>query len=261
MRLTMPLPRFLMLLATLAVVLTTLGGCGTFTSSDDPIRFQIDEPLGLDIQSFGGDVVVEVDEQRTDVKLIVTREGRHGFGRHKAAGRDVESIDYRTEVINTERGKVMRITTSSDAQQPELLRANLRILAPAIDGVKVRTTGGDVRLEMIRGALDVQTDGGRIMVQTAWAMTEPITIINNGGPIDYRVRGESSGMFDCETIGGRVSASVLFGQLVVDASTDADTFRGILNEGSNPVAMRALDGDIRIAVLADPLALGGAIWP
>lgn len=261
MRITMPLRRLLLLLAVLIVVPATLGGCGTVMSSDDPVRFQIDEPLGLDIQSFGGDVVVEVDERRTDVKLIVTREGRHGFGRRKAAGRDVDTIDYQTEVINTERGKVMRLVTSTSAEQPELLRANVRILAPAIDGVKVRTTGGDIRLEMVRGELDLLTDDGRIMVQTAWAMTEPITIINNDGPIDFRVRGESSGRFDCETIGGRVSASVLFGQLVVDASTDADTFRAVLNNGTNPVEMRALDGDIRIAVMADPLALGGAIWP
>lgn len=249
------------LLLTISMLACCLGGCGTLSSSDDPVRFQLTEPIGLEVDSFGGDVFVEVDERRTDVKLTVTRQALHGFGRRDAGKAAVDSIDYRTEIINTERGKVMRIVTTTNDDQPELLRANLRILAPAIEGVTVRTTGGDVHLEMVRGPLDLKTDGGRVIVQTAWAINDPVTIINNDGSIDYRVRGESTGIFDCETIGGRVSASVLFGQLIVDASTDVDTFRGVLNDGTNPVEMRALDGDIRIAVMADPLALGGAIWP
>ncbi len=250
------------LLLTISMLTCCLAaGCGTVSSSDDPVRFQLTEPIGLEVDAFAGDVSVEVDERRTDVKLTVTRQALHGFGRREAGNAAVDSIDYHTEIINTERGKVMRIVTTTSDDQPELLRANLRILAPAIDGVTVRTTSGDVRLEMVRGTLDLKTDRGRIIVQTAWAINDPVTIINNDGPIDYRVRGESTGIFDCETIGGRVSASVLFGQLIVDASTDADTFRGVLNDGTNPVEMRALDGDIRIAVMADPLALGGAIWP
>ena len=246
--------------AGMIALIMVAGGCSSVRQPDSRIYLAADEPIALEIESFAGDVLIEVDDQRDNIKLIVTREGTHGFGREEQSRASLDLIDYYTEVISTERGRTLRIVATTSYDQPELQRANIRIAAPAIDGVKVRTKGR-VRLEMIRGPVDVVTEGGRVQVLTAWPMTEPVTIINNDGPIDYRVRGESTGRFDCMTIGGQVSAAVRYGAFRVLPPTKHDVLLAVLNDGENPIELRAIDGDIRIAVMADPMEVGGMIWP
>ena len=83
-------------------------------------------------------------------------------------------------------------------------------------------------------------------------MTEPVQIINNAGSIEYRVRRESTAAFDCQALRGRVTQNAQYGEVVVHDGTSFDTLRSTLNGGTNPVLLRAADGDIRVAVMDDP---------
>ena len=99
-------------------------------------------------------------------------------------------------------------------------------------------------------------DEGDVRVMSNQAMIRPVTIVNRNGDIDYRVRGESSARFDCETVDGRVYQKVRYGRLKTMSPTDRDSFNGTLNDGDNPVRLRTVNGDIRVAVVYNPEQVG-----
>ena len=127
--------------------------------------------------------------------------------------------------------------------------------APALTNVTIHTSRGYVETSNVEGSVDIRTDEGDVRCFTYLPVTNPVTIVNNGGDIDLRMRGESSCSLDAETIDGRVVQRVRYGELIV-TETGEDFLRAILNGGDSPVVLRTVDGDIRIAVVPDPFAVG-----
>jgi hypothetical protein len=91
---------------------------------------------------------------------------------------------------------------------------------------------------------------------TNFAMTRPVIIANRDGDIDYRIRGESTARFDAETIDGTVSQLINYGKVTILSPLSGTQFNATLNDGTNRVTLRTVDGDIRIAVISNPEQVG-----
>jgi hypothetical protein len=228
---------------------------------DVPYDFEVDGPVALDVDSFNGDVTVECDPSLAIGRLRVTRVATHGAGRRGESKDSLASIHYTADLVPGDIGQVLQVRTWSDDDEPHFQRAHVKIELPEVDGVFIRTSNGDVEVIGIEGETNITTSYGRVRVMTNLPMFEPVTLINNSGSIDYRVRGESTGSLDCRTLRGKVRHRVRFGELIVHEGTSYDRLHATLNSGSNPVVMRAADGDISIAVVAEPTEVGVLIIP
>lgn len=257
-----------------AVVAAALAGCASEGSAsrdpwnpdswsfrrhdDEPQSFPAGTPLAVDVESFGGDVIVEADPRLTAATVAVVREATHGYGRTGEAKDSLRQIGYAAEMVPGDLGPVLRVRTWTAHAEPHYQRAHVRIDLPHADGVRVRTRRGEIRLVDVEGALELETSEGDVRVMTHLALTRPVTILDSDGSIDYRVRGESTGAFDCEALRGSVDHRALHGRFVVH-TTDEDSLRATLNGGTNPVVLRTADGQIRIAVVPDPTSVGARI--
>jgi hypothetical protein len=254
----------LLLLALVGLV--GLGGCsypysfprGTLTS-DDVTRFDMAGPISVDIESFNGHVVIEADPRAEGVSFQVQREGTHGFFRGGETDNAMKGIGYEAELVPGELGPVLQVRTWTDTPEPHFQRANIFITAPAVHNVKVVTHTGSVRVEGMHGSVDITTHEGDVVVMTNEAMTRPVTIVTSDGSIDYRVRGESTGRFDAETVRGEVKHRLMYGRFTMEPVGN-NALRMTLNDGVNPVRLRTVDGDIRIAVVHNPVAVGTFIF-
>jgi hypothetical protein len=227
--------------------------------SDEPVAIDVAGPVMVDVESFGGDVTVIADPELTEAVITVTRRAIHGLGRVEEASASLEQIDYAIEVVPGALGQILLVRTSTTHGEPHFQRADVVIELPEVDGLTVRTNNGNVTANSVYGEIDIVTTDGDVRVMTPWAMNRPVTIINNAGDIDYRIRGESTAAFDCASVRGKVSHHVRFGELIVHPGTAHNSLLATLNGGDNRVLLRAADGDIRIAVVADPIAIGAYI--
>lgn len=224
--------------------------------SDDPLKLDLEGPMSLDIESFAGDVTVEADPKLTQGEVIIVREGMHGFGRSKEAKASLADISASVEIVAAdtskgELGQTLRIRTETTNAEPHFQRAHVYVKAPAIEGMTVHTSDGNVTATHVEGMVDVETSNGTASVRTNLAMLQPVTIINRNGDIIYRMRGEGTAEFDAQTIGGKVSADIHYGNMRIEGAVNSDQFRGWLNNGTNRMTFRTTNGDIRISVLAE----------
>jgi hypothetical protein len=225
----------------------------------EPVVLPVQGPVAIDVESFGGDVIVEADARLRQATVGVVLEATHGYKRSGEAKASLAQIEHSAELVPGDMGPVLRVRTATTHAEPYFQRAHVRIDLPHADGVRVRTRWGRVELVDVEGTLDVETSEEDVRVMTHLALVRPVTILNRQGSIDYRVRGESSGAFDCRAIRGNVDARVVYGRFVVRSGTDGSTLLATLNGGTNPVVLRTVDGHIRIAVVADPTEIGASI--
>ena len=152
-------------------------------------------------------------------------------------------------------GPVLQVRTWSDGPEPHFQRAHLTINVPGAENVRVQTTRGRVYAIDIQGAVDISTTGGDVRVMTNWAMRDAVTITNEDGDIDYRVRGDSTGDFVAETADGQVRSRVRRGVFDI---TEQRGHRMIatLNGGGNPIHLKTVEGDVRVAVVHNPTEVG-----
>lgn len=265
-------------IASVIFVLLLLGGCeGRFSSSrgifnleerftgqsskDVPIELEVLGPIAIDVESFGGDVIINVDEDMTAARVTITRVAIHGAGRKEEAEASLAQIDYIIEVVPGDLGQVLRIRTFTTHAEPHFQRADILIELPAVDGVFVRTERGDVVAKNIEGVIDISNKQGDVRIMTNLAMKRSVTIVNSEGDIEYRVRGESTGVFDCTAEGGRVEHVVKYGKFRIAPNRRSDRLQAALNNGDNLIDLRTQDGNIFIAVVSDPTDVGILLFP
>lgn len=229
------------------------------TIVDEPFVFDIAGAIEVDVESFGGNVTVVAAPSLDKAWVEVTRDARHGFMREDEARASLTQIDYTADLVNTEAGHVLTVRTWTSHDQPYQQRAHVLIMAPEVTNLKLRTRNGDVHTEMTQGSVDIETSNGNVLVMTERPMTDSVTIVNKDGDIDYRVQGDSTARIDARTVRGRVLQRVRDGSLIVEAATGHDTMLATLNNGTNPVTLRTVDGNIRIAVVEEPLKVGAVI--
>jgi len=109
--------------------------------------------------------------------------------------------------------------------------------------------------------VDIANRRGDVRIMTNLAMRRNVTIVNSEGDIEYRVRGESTGIFDCTAEGGQVDHHVSYGKFTIAPSRRKGRLQAALNNGDNVITLRTEDGNISIAVVADPTDIGSFIFP
>ncbi|MSR40365.1 MAG: hypothetical protein EXS10_00465 [Phycisphaerales bacterium] len=233
---------------------------GNTFSFDEPLELQTHGPLAIDFESFAGKVEIRADKSFTCTVIEARRVAAHGWGRLAEGNETLTDVRWRASLERREgSGETLVVRASTSHPEDHFQRCEFLITVPELDSVKVRTTEGEVRVTGNQGAVDIRTTEADVRVMTPWAMTKPITIITSEGTIDYRIRGESTGLFDAETRGGLVKQRCEFGHwLALSDQNDHDRFLAVLNNGKNPIVLRTSDGDIRIAVVPDPTSVG--IW-
>jgi DUF4097 and DUF4098 domain-containing protein YvlB len=229
--------------------------------ADDPIVLEVAGPVAIDVQSFNGDIVVTAtaDPKAKQAKVTIVREGTHGFDRAKEAKASLADISYTAEIVPGELGQVLQLRTSTTNIEPHFQRAHVYIELPEVADLRVHTTNGKVWARNITGSVDVSTSEGDVRIMTNQPMLRPVTIVNRNGDIDYRVRAESTGKIDCQTVNGKVTALVKYGTMNIQPPTRTDLLNATLNSGTNPLVMRTVNGDIRIAVVSNPEHVGQMI--
>ncbi|MFM7133069.1 MAG: hypothetical protein ACKO0W_01995 [Planctomycetota bacterium] len=269
--------------AATAVALAALGGCAAHRTPEDdvlrarrvvndlfnartfafeePLELRTTGPLAVDIDNFSGSVTVRADRDVDRTVVEVRRIASHGLGRWIESVEALDDASWTASLSDREGGGEM-LTILTDTPNPERHFHSLEILVvtPALDAVKIRNKRGHVTVVENQGPVDIETTRGDVRMMTPWPMTGPMTIVTNEGAIDYRVRGESKGVFDCESIGGEVRQRCEFGKWrALDPENDHDRFLAVLNEGTNPVVLRTTVGNIRVAVVPDPVRVGSMI--
>jgi hypothetical protein len=227
--------------------------------SDAPVMIDVAGPVAVDVQSFNGDVTLLASDEYAHGEVMIKRVGVHGGKRQEEAKLSLEQIEYSAALEQDPTGPVLRVRTWTGHAEPHFQRAHVTIHLPAVHGVSIHTTRGNVTAVDVQGPVDVSTTEGDVRVMSNWALTEDVRIVNREGDIDYRVRGESTGDFDLETVNGRVMQKAVYGRMFV-RPMGKEKLRAILNGGENPIVLRTTEGDIRVAVVHDPTDVGAVIF-
>ncbi|MDG1360152.1 MAG: DUF4097 family beta strand repeat-containing protein [Phycisphaerales bacterium] len=266
------------MLAGLVASFATLQGCiATPTSSlermnnavvygqmaiDDPqIVVATDGPVDIDIESFGGTVLVEAVPGLKNTIIEPVRHANHGHLRRDEAESSLDEMDYVVELIpgDLNRETVRVVATSADLEE-HFQGVDFRIRTADLGSVRVRTDHGRVWVKNNTGGVDVETTHGDIRVITDHAMNDPIILVTKEGDVDYRAPKGSTGIYDLRSIGGLVYNRFTEAR-VVSTSPDNDpaTFIADVGGGLNPVLVRTTYGDIRVAVTEFPTGVGPII--
>lgn len=261
-----------MLVVGLLGLVVLSAGCASRSVKDEPVRVELaamsgDEttsvplavPIGIDVESFAGNVTIEVNPKLREAEVRVRREGVHGYGRQKEAKASLGDISSTVDLVSGEAGETLVVRTSTTNAEAHFQRAHVHIKVPGTRSVRVVTNRGDVQCSGVGGWMDISTNLGDVKVMTLEPITEAVTILNREGDIDFRIRGESTGILDLHAFGGKVFYRVLQGRVYVYRGTDSDTVKAKLNDGANPIVMRTTDGKIRLAVRNDPMETGWMI--
>lgn len=248
----------LLAVALLAVVSAGPAGCSTSTV-DGPFSLAVHGPIEVNVVSFNGDVTVVADPMLRWATIRFKRQGTHGYGRNEEAKSSLDNIKYTARIIEGEHGPVLEVRTWTTDAEPWFQRAHVDIRLPAVDGLTVRTSNGMIEAVNIQGKVDIECSDGDVRVMTDLPMLQPVTIHNNVGDIDYRVRGESTGEFKCYAQDGSVDGRIRQGRFIVHVGTAHDRLLASFNDGTNPITLTTLNGDIRIAVVHNPTDVGSVI--
>jgi hypothetical protein len=230
------------------------------TSSDRAMELNVTGPVEIDVESFGGDVFITADASRPQASVQVIRRAVHGGNRYREGRSSLNDISYTVEVVPGHMGQRVQVRTTTSHAEAHYQRADVHIRVPEVDGIYVRTRNGRVFTRGIQGEVDIVTTNGDVRVLTNQRMNRSVTILNNGGNIDYRVRGESSGHIDAESIGGRVTHRIRYGRCIVGPGTTYNRLNARFNGGDNPIVLRTVNGDIRIASVSEPERVGRFIF-
>ncbi|HWB20328.1 MAG TPA: DUF4097 family beta strand repeat-containing protein [Phycisphaerales bacterium] len=231
---------------------------GPFQIED--FNVDVSGPVSVDISTFAGDVTVNADQDITGAHVRIIREATHGKGRKTEAKASLQNISTNVEIVPGELGQMIKVTAVTADPEPDFQRAHVILDIGSLDGLSIQTANGDVEAYNFEGALNVGTSYGGIRLATNHALIRPISLIDHNGSIDLRMRGESEGILDCETIRGTVTHIVKYGKLIINNGTDDDTLHAVLNDGTNSITIRTTDGDIRVAVVSNPTAVGTFIF-
>ena len=158
--------------------------------------------------------------------------------------------------------RVLEITLSLKDPSAWFIRCDVEIDTARLGRVSVDTNHGRVLVVDNRGGVNLRSSFGDIRMRTPWPITEPCRIDSKDGDVEWIVRGESSGAFDCESLGGEINVFARYGRwIAVDPRNDHDSLVSTLNGGENPIVIRVTDGDVHIVIVEDPHDVGTFIRP
>jgi hypothetical protein len=231
-------------------------------SIDDPrIVVATNGPVDIDLESFGGTVLVEAVPGLKNTIIEPVRHANHGHLRRDEAEASLDQMDYVVELIPGDLNReTVRVVATSDDLEEHFQGIDFRIRTADLGSVRVRTDQGRVWVKNNTGGVDVETTHGDIRVITEHPMNEPIILVTKEGDVDYRAPKGSTGIYDLRSIGGLVYNRFTEARVVsTSADNDPATFVADVGGGLNPVLVRTTYGDIRVAVTEFPTGVGPII--
>ena len=234
---------------------------GEHAIDDSRIVIGFTGPLDINIESFGGNVVLEEVPDLDATIVEPVRRSTHGHLRRNHSRETLEHIDYR---VTLERGELdrelLQIRSWTDHKESHFHGVDFRVLTPNLGAVNVQTQRGRVWVRNNRGPVDITTTYGDIRVVTDHPMTGPMTMVTQEFPIDYRAGRGTTGIYDCMSIGGEVYQR--FSEARVNSTSPLNgpsVFVAQVGGGENPVTLRTSHADIRVAVVEFPTENGTLI--
>jgi hypothetical protein len=240
-------------------------GCNRGARVDAPIRgLEVAPDFGptLDITNFRGSVRVEVDPRiKTPTVTARVRPDVRSFRTKKAELAAKVQVQADSAIENGRR--VLRVTSAPTGEADDV-SVDLVVRVAASEGAHVRNTGGPVNLVRISGPISVINglgggDGGDVTVRTGSAMTAPVTLTTSQGNVLYQIGPGSSGDFDLQTDAGAAEFYAKIGR-VAEARPEPTRYRGLLNDGNNPVSLRSGQGNVRVVVIQNADSYGPDLW-
>jgi hypothetical protein len=250
----------LIALSSLALVLS-LVGCNRRVITEAPIVLDLAGPVGIDVDTFAGDVWVDTKPDTTQTIVTISRESTHGHDRGDEAMAAMEEIGFTVDVVPGDIGQVVQIRAITMHSEPHFQRVNVHIQVPEVEGVSVHTTRGRVDLFDVRGSIDVSTTDQDVRMFTNYPLVDPVTILNRDAHINVRLRGESRGELDFQTVGGRVHQKIKLGKSTIHPGSDNDTLLATFNEGDNHFVLRTTRGNITFDVVTDATSFAHFLIP
>lgn len=228
-------------------------------SKDEALVFPGRAVIAVDVETFNGDVRVIADPRADATTVSVRREGTHGFMRLGESKVSLEHIAATAQLVPGSLGPTLQVRVTTSDPEPFFQRAHIEIVAPFVEGVRIRTQKAFVLVQGVEGTIDIESSGGDVRLMTDQPLGEDVVIVNREGAIDFRVNKASTGAFDLETVGGMVRVRATEGGWSWNAAAGTRKLVASLNDGANPIVLRTVDGDIRVAIVADPTAVGAII--
>jgi len=255
-----------------------LAGCvGTPTSALERMgnafeqgEMAIDDPhvlidtlgiIDLEVESFGGNVRVEVVPGMSGTVVEPVRRAFLGHLRRDEAEASLDQIDYRIELREGELDReVLVLTSATTHSEPHFQGVDFMIRTGELGRVDVVTRRGHVWVENNRDGVDIDTTLGDIRVVTDFPMNDAVTLVTKEGTIDYRVAPGSTGLYDLQTMGGRIHQRFTDARVVaLGVENGPSIFYGEVGDRDNPVMIRTTYADIRVAVVEKPTDCGPLI--
>ncbi|MBX3383817.1 MAG: hypothetical protein KF864_09970 [Phycisphaeraceae bacterium] len=239
---------FVSLLLSGLVLSTLLGGCGAAQRSHQvPVTgaetFVQEGPLGIDVHNAFGSVFIEVDEALTSPLVWVWA---------KADTAEKSKPTWAAASLDRTDGlPVLRVAT----ENPEGSVAQeyvVRIRVPGCAGVRVRNSGGTVRVTGVKGAVDISNElsasgrGGQAMyVQVSEGSTGPIMLNAPLGTIELRLPASQAGVVSAGSESGRVTVDAATASVLLPKVT-TNRWEATVNGGTEPITLRAGSGDVKV---------------
>lgn len=243
-----------------AAWIVVLGGCTARMHS-----FQIplegaealgSAPIRVEVENARGSVVVEAWNGSTEPQVVAVAHTA-SEGPHAPVTWDGEDGSAAVATIDRS-GPIPTLRVRAEpagAQQVDVL-----IRAPSIDGVVVRSAGGEVDLIRVRGPISVSNSSvglgapakhlASIRVRTDHDLREGVTLVTDRGEVSCVVGPGSAGRVDMRTADGDARWTTE-GARVTEHSALQGHYVGTLNAGNAPFTMRTEQGEVRLVVLPD----------
>lgn len=241
-------------LTSCALALAALGGCGS--TQERAITLDLAPstgPLAVDIENFRGsvDLRAEPGAERVEIYGFVKADERFDSAKLDEV---FGAVNVTAEVIEDGPRGTLRVRSSSLREEDDH-RVDLVIRTPRCDGLRVVNEGGLVLAVNCAGATEVMNRRGSVEIRTSRPMVDPVTITTTDGNIYYQVPPGSTGQFDLLTLDGTTTFVDRTGNTSQSVPGARDAYAGALNDGTNPVVARTNNGDVRVWVIDNPVAL------
>lgn len=252
------------LLTGLASLALFAAGCSLPTDhklsiSKSPAAVNADRAMGLDIENYGGSVIVEVipGMNKPEVRAAV-RDESSGFMRTT----DDKTVKgwFAADLVNQNGKPTLRVLTSRTAASQPPASVILKVRVPSADGVRVRNSGGYVELRGVWGEITVENgyrggEGGDVLVETDRRLTDPVRLTTTNGDIELRTGLTSKGRLELNSPDGNMTINAR-GDLLTAQRRTASTYVGVLNGGENPIVLTAPTGKLKVDIGGANIASG-----
>jgi len=216
--------------------------------------------LDVDVTAFAGDVVIRADPKAATATIDAVRRGTHGHSRRGESQDSLEQIAVSYGVEERDSGRTIVVRATTTAAEPWFQMVDIEVTLPQLGTAIVRTARGHVFVTDFTEGVDIETTKGDVRAVSNHVLSQPSTILDAEGSIDWRAPPGSSARIDAEAVNGSVRIKARESRwLGIDPRNDHDSMHGTINDGTNLIVLRTVDGDIRVFVGRNPSQTGSFI--